>query len=75
MICCAAITIPFNEAVTTVSYSPVLEAIYGQEPNVQVYYREGTEYVLSDDMNSVKLIAGDIVADHGGVQVGFIKIF
>lgn len=75
MICCTPFIKPFNEAITTLNYSPSLAAIYGSKPNVQVYYRDGSEYVLSDDMNQVKFDGTDIVADHGGVNVGFLKIF
>jgi hypothetical protein len=75
MSCCAPTIFPFNEAVTTVNYSPFLLGLYGPEPNVQVYYRDGTQYVLSDDMNEVKFDGTDIVADHGGVQIGFLKVF
>lgn len=75
MTCCSPFIQPFSEAVTTVNYSPSLAALYGSTPNVQVYYRDGTEYVLSDDMSGVVFDGTDIVADHGGVNVGFLKIF
>lgn len=75
MICCEPTIFPFNEAVTTINYFPFLASLYGSKPNTQVYYREGTEYVLSDDMSGVSFDGVDIVADHGGVQVGFLKVF
>lgn len=75
MSCCSPTIFPFNEAVTTVNYSPALLALYGSQPNTQVYYKEGTEYVLSDDMNLVTFDGTDIIADHGGVQIGFLKVF
>jgi hypothetical protein len=75
MTCCTPIIQPFNEAVTTIDYTAAMQAEFGPTPNVQVYYRDGTEYVLSDDMSSVKLEGGFIVVDHGGVNVGLIKIF
>lgn len=48
---------------------------YGTEPNVQVYFLNGTEYELSDDMNQVKFDGVNITADFGVGQTGFIKIF
>lgn len=75
MSCCPATIFPFAEAVTTVNYSPALAELYGPQPNTQVYYQQGTEYVLSDDMNLVTFDGTDIVADHGGFNVGFLKIF
>lgn len=48
---------------------------YGSEPNVQVYYRVGTEYQLSDDFNQVSFDGTNITVDHGGSQIGFVKIF
>lgn len=75
MSCCSPTIFPFNEAITTVNYSPSLAALYGSTPNVQIYYRDGTEYVLSDDMSGVVFDGTDIVADHGGLAVGFLKVF
>lgn len=75
MICCTPTILPFNEAITTVNYSPSLAALYGRDPNVQIYYRDGTQYVLSDDMSEVKFDGVNVVADHGGNQVGFLKVF
>lgn len=48
---------------------------YGAKPNVQVYYKEGTEYVLSDDMNAVSFDGSMIVVDNGGLNTGVVKIF
>lgn len=75
MICCTPTIFPFSEAVTTINYFPYLASLYGPTPNTQVYYQEGTEYVLSDDLNLVTFDGVDIVADHGGVAVGFLKVF
>lgn len=75
MNCCEATIFTFNEAETIINYSPALRALYGQDPNVQVYYKDGAEYVLSDDMNQVKFDGTDIVVDHGGINVGIIKVF
>jgi len=74
MICCTPTIVPFNEAVTTVNYT-ALAALYGQDPNVQVYYKEGANYVLSNDMTSVKFDGVNIIVDHGGPVVGLLKIF
>lgn len=75
MICCEPYIQFFNEAITTLNYSPSLAALYGPDPNVQIYYREDENYVLSNDMSEIKFDGTDIVADHGGVQVGFLKVF
>lgn len=48
---------------------------YGAKPNVQVYIKEGTEYVLSDDMNAVVFDGSTIEVDNGGPNSGFVKIF
>lgn len=73
--CCTPTIQPFNEAVTTINYSTTLRRSFGNEPNVQVYYAQDGNYVLSDDMNQVKFDGTNIEVDHGGPQVGFIKIF
>lgn len=76
MNCCPPTIVSFgNVSSTTINYSPSLAALYGVDPNVQVYYKDGTEYVLSDDQNEVKFNGVDIVVDHGGIAVGFLKIF
>lgn len=48
---------------------------YGAKPNVQVYFKEGTEYVLSDDQNVVKFDGVNITVDNGGLATGVVKIF
>lgn len=73
--CCTATIFPFIEAITTINYSPFLLSLYGPEPNVQVFYKEGTQYVLSDDMNLIKFDGSDIIADHGGPMAGILKVF
>lgn len=75
MSCCTPFILPFNEAVTTLNYFPSLAALYGSKPNTQIYYWDGTNYVLSDDMNLVSFDGVNIVADHGGVQAGLLKVF
>lgn len=76
MNCCPPTIVFFgNASSTTINYFPSLAAQYGVDPNVQVYYQDGTEYVLSDDQNEVKFDGTDIVVDHGGPQVGFVKVF
>ena len=47
---------------------------YGPEPNVQVYYKEGEEFVLSD-FSQVIFDGSTIIVDHGGLNTGIIKIF
>jgi len=48
---------------------------YGPEPNVQVYYKIGSQYQLSDDMNQVSFDGVNITVDYGGPASGFLKIF
>jgi len=48
---------------------------YGEKPNVQVYFKDGSEYVLSDDMNAVSFDGTTIEVDNGGPNTGIIKIF
>jgi hypothetical protein len=76
MNCCEPTIVQFvNEASKSVNYSAFMVQQYGAEPNVQVYYLQDGEYVLSDDMNQVKFDGTDIVVDLGGPASGFIKIF
>lgn len=76
MTCCNPTIVNFlNVASSVINYSAQMLTDYGQEPNVQVYYKSGTEYILSDDMNQVKFDGVDISIDYGGLSTGFIKIF
>lgn len=76
MSCCTPTIQPFfNASSTTISYSPFMVEQYGSQPDVQVFYKEGTEYVLSNDMNAVVFNGSTIVVDHGGPNTGIIKIF
>lgn len=75
MTCCAPTIVPFtNEATKEIPYGDVMQEIYGSTPNIQVYYREGTEYVLSDDANRVDFNGERILVDFGGTATGIIKI-
>lgn len=76
MICCPPTILPFtNQSSMSIVWTAILQDLYGSEPNVQVYIKEGSEYVLSDDMNSVVFDGSTIVADFGGVNNGVVKIF
>lgn len=76
MSCCPPTIQPFNNVATvSIIYSPFMIEQYGEKPNVQVYYKEGTEYVLSDDMNRVSFDGSMISVDNGGLNTGVIKIF
>lgn len=75
MICCEPDIFPFIEAVTTINYSPAMIQKFGNVPNMQVFYKEGTQYVLSDDMNLIKFDGSDIIVDHGGPMAGILKVF
>jgi len=76
MTCCVATILNFlGVATMTINYSADMIANYGPEPNVQIYYLDGAEYVLSDDMNQVKFDGVNINIDFGGPGEGFVKIF
>lgn len=60
---------------SVINYTTAMQELYGPKPNVQVYFKEGAEYSLSDDMNEVKFDGTTIEIDHGGVNSGFVKIF
>lgn len=76
MICCEPSIFQFGAVSTlTVPYSAAMAAEYGPQPNVQVYIKEGEEYVLSDDMSGVIFDGSNIIADFGGMQTGFVKVF
>lgn len=47
---------------------------YGARPNVQVYIKDGTEFVKSD-FNAVVFDGVSIEVDNGGPNTGFVKIF
>jgi hypothetical protein len=75
MSCCTPTIVPFtNEATKEIPYSAAMIEEYGSTPNIQVYYREGTEYVLSDDANRVDFNGVRILVDFGGPNTGIIKI-
>lgn len=76
MTCCAPTIVPFgNETETVINYNAAMLENYGAKPNVQVFYKQGTEYALSDDMNQVRFDGVNITVDHGGSNTGFVKIF
>lgn len=76
MTCCAPTIVPFGfETQTVINYSATMLENYGAKPNVQVFYKDGTAYLLSDDMNQVRFDGVNITVDHGGSNTGFIKIF
>lgn len=76
MNCCEPFILNFaNVPSSIVNYTPAMQAMYGPEPNVQVYFKDGDEYVLSDDMNQISFDGVNITADYGGVNTGFLKIF
>lgn len=74
--CCEPFILNFASVSSSViNYGPAMQAMYGPEPNVQVYFKEGDEYALSDDMNQVRFDGVNIYADYGGPAYGFFKIF
>lgn len=76
MICCEPTIEPFtNQSTLSIPYSPFMINQYGAKPNVQVYYKEGTEYALSNDMSAVRFTGTSIEIDNGGNASGFVKIF
>lgn len=76
MQCCEPFILNFASVSSSViNYNAAMQAMYGPEPNVQVYFKEGTEYSLSDDMSQVKFDGVNITADYGGVATGFLKVF
>jgi hypothetical protein len=76
MMCCSPITQSFvNASTLTIPFGAIQQAEYGAQPNVQVYIKDGTEYVLSDDMNEVRFTGENIEIDFGGPATGFVKVF
>lgn len=74
--CCDQMITSFNNVASQViAYGADKQALYGSRPNVQVYFKDGTEYVLSDDFNNVTFTGSSIVLDFGGSNTGIIKIF
>lgn len=74
MTCCEATIYPFNGSTLTIAYGAPSKAIYGLEPNVQVYINEDGEYVLNEFVE-VKFNGSSIAIDFGGDQVGIVKVF
>lgn len=76
MNCCQPTIVSFaNEATKTIPYTASMQELYGPTPNVQVYIKDGEEFVLSDDMSGVVFDGTNIIADFGGQQNGIVKIF
>lgn len=75
MTCCAPTIVPFTNAPSvSIVYSPLMQEQYGSRPNVQVYIKEGEEFVVSD-FNAVVFDGASIEVDNGGPNTGFVKIF
>lgn len=78
MSCCSPTIIPFyNTATSTVAYGPALQSQYGDVPNINVSYWDGTQYVAAGIMTQVKFDypVTQIFIDHGGSpSTGLIKI-
>lgn len=76
MTCCEALIRPFTSVATlSIPYGAAEVEAYGTEPNVQVYIFDGTDYVLSDDMNEIIFTGSSIDIDFGGIATGFVKVF
>lgn len=81
MPCCPYDNIPFfEEAVSVIPYTPAMQAAYGPEPHLSIYYQNpltllwytinlimGTDVRFNDTLN-------EIIIDHGGIFTGFVKI-
>lgn len=79
MSCCDPLIVPFfNTSSTTIGYGPSLRTKFGNAPNVNVSYWDGTQYVAAGIMTQVKFTGfpvTSIVVDHGsGSATGFVKI-
>lgn len=76
MTCCSPLIQPFtNVSTLSIPYGASETEAYGADPNVQVYIHDGTDYVLSDDMNQVVFNGSSIEIDFGGIATGFVKVF
>lgn len=74
MTCCEPTIYPFSSSTLTIDYGAQKQADYGSNPNVEVYIKEGSEYVLSEFVE-VRLSGGSIEIDFGGPAVGVVKVF
>lgn len=75
MTCCDATIVPFDGATLSIPYGAAEILAHGVEPNVQVWIKDGSQYVLSDDMNEVVFTGSSIDIDFGGPAIGVVKIF
>lgn len=76
MNCCVPIITPFtNVSSLTIPWMAAEIEAYGPQPNVQVYYSQDGQYVLSDDFNQVTFEPGSITIDNGGPMTGLVKLF
>ena len=79
-VCCPPTRIEFfNEAITTIAYSPSMRAQYGSEPRIFVYYVDPitNELYLSNSFLTTihfNTATNVITVDHGGPNSGIIVI-
>lgn len=75
--CCGQMNVPFNNVATvSIPWGAPEADQFGQVPNVQVWYQQDGNYVLSDDNNQVIFTTTSIEVDLGGPGfTGIIKIF
>lgn len=67
----------FNEAVTTIGYSPSMQEQYGDAPKVSVYYWDGTRYLAAGVFTSISFTGypvTSVTVDHGGSSTGIVKL-
>lgn len=75
--CCPSTPIGFNEAITTINYTSLMQQQYGPTPRVHVWYRDPDtlEWYLSNAFfTRIDFKDNVITIDHGGVQVGYAVI-
>lgn len=77
MRCCSSIPIEFfDAAITSIPYTPLMQAQYGPTPRVFIWYYDAiTGEFLQSSFFTLITFSGDVITvDHGGNSTGFVVI-
>lgn len=75
--CCPSESMVFNEAITTINYTLLMQQQYGPHPRVHVWYYdpETEEWYLSNAFFTRIAFENNVITiDHGGIQLGYAVI-
>lgn len=76
MTCCPQLIQNFsNQASMSLAYGDAQKAIYGPQPNVQVYFRDDAGDYRIDEFSEVRITSTNILIYFGGPNTGIVKVF